>query len=180
MESDRNTSDQWFVDEVLPYQQEIRRWLAVRFPVIRDVDDIIQETFSRAIKAHETGPIVNVRAFLYVTARNLALNIIRHYQYEQPPGEQELNEVSVVDEINSPLESLELGEELIQLKNAMASLPIRCQQIMTLRKIYGLSQKEIAHRLNIAVPTVKAQISIGMRKCMQYFREHGYIEKYQP
>jgi len=46
--------------------------------------------------------------------------------------------------------------------------------VVTLRKIYGLSQKETAARLGISEPTVEAQGAIGLRKCIEYFRRHGY------
>ncbi len=45
---------------------------------------------------------------------------------------------------------------------------------MTLRKIYGLSQKEVGQKLGISEHTVEAQGAIGLRKCIEYFRRHGY------
>jgi DNA-directed RNA polymerase specialized sigma24 family protein len=49
---------------------------------------------------------------------------------------------------------------------------------MTLRKIYGLSQKEVAKKLGISVHTVEAQGSIGLRKCIDYFRQQGYLTRF--
>ncbi len=57
---------------------------------------------------------------------------------------------------------------------AIQSLPERCRQIITLRKIYGLSQNEVAARLGISVHTVEVQGGIGLRKCIEFFRRHGY------
>jgi RNA polymerase sigma-70 factor (ECF subfamily) len=48
-------------------------------------------------------------------------------------------------------------------------LPTRCRQIITLRKIYGLSQKEVAAQLGIAEHTVEAQGTIGLRKLGEFF-----------
>ena len=45
---------------------------------------------------------------------------------------------------------------------------------MTLRKIYGLSQKEVAAQLGLAVHTVEIQTGIGVRKCVEFFRRRGY------
>jgi RNA polymerase sigma-70 factor (ECF subfamily) len=45
---------------------------------------------------------------------------------------------------------------------------------MTLRRIYGLSQKEVAARLGIAEHTVEAQCTIGLDKCAEYFRARGH------
>ena len=179
MDNAQSASQKWFIDEVLPNEQDLRRWLHTRFSSIRDVDDLVQETFSRAIAAHATGPIVNPRAFLFVTARNLALNQLRHYRYECPPLEKAPDPLSIVDEVNCPLESAARIEELEQLKIAIQSLPDRCREIITLRKIYGLSQKEIAEKLGISLSTVKTQVGIGMQKCIEHFRQTGFIKRYK-
>jgi len=51
---------------------------------------------------------------------------------------------------------------------------------MTLRKIYGLSQAETARKLGISENTVEAQGAIGLRKCIEYFRRHGYLRGPRP
>ena len=71
----------------------------------------------------------------------------------------------LVDEMAGPFESAALQEEIEDLVSAFRSLPERCRQVMTLRKIYGLSQKEIGVELGISVHTVEAQVGIGLRKC---------------
>jgi RNA polymerase sigma-70 factor (ECF subfamily) len=80
----------------------------------------------------------------------------------------------VADERTGVPESLAQAEDFQVLIRAIQSLPERCRQIVTLRKIYGLSQREVAARLGITEHTVEAQGSIGLRKCIEYFRRHGY------
>ena len=53
--------------------------------------------------------------------------------------------------------------------SAIQSLPTRCRQILTLRKIYGMSQKDVAAQLGIAEHTVEAQGTIGLRKLAGFF-----------
>ena len=40
----------------------------------------------------------------------------------------------------------------------MEQLPARCRQVFTLRKVYGLSQKEIAAELKISENTVESHL----------------------
>lgn len=169
---------QWFAEEILPNEGELRSWIRGRYPKLPDLDDLIQDTFSRLLKAHSSGPIVNPRAFLFVTARNLALNRLRHLQYERPHGADPVDPLTLVDDSISPSDSTALSEELQHLAQAIQELPDRCRQVMTLRKIYGLSPKEVARRLGISIKTVEAQCAIGLRKCTAYFRSHGYLTRF--
>ena len=173
--SNRETEQSvWFVDTVLPYEAGLRRWIKSRFSAIRDVDDLIQDTFSRILKAHETGPVPNPQAFLFVVARNLAINRLRRMNLEYSPEAEKIDPLVLSDEMAGPFESTALQEEIDQLVSAIQSLPDRCRQVMTLRKIYGLSQKEVASKLGISVHTVEAQVGVGMRKCTSFFHQRGY------
>jgi RNA polymerase sigma-70 factor (ECF subfamily) len=72
-------------------------------------------------------------------------------------------------------ESVTRAEDIQLLVQAIQSLPERCRQVFTLRKIYGLSQKEIAVRLGISEHTVEAQGTVGIRKCAEFFHRHGDV-----
>jgi len=50
-------------------------------------------------------------------------------------------------------------------------LPERCREVFTLRRIHGVSQKEIAARLGISEKTVENQSVLALRRCVEFFRE---------
>jgi len=164
----------WFTEEVQPHESALRAWLQGRFPTLFDVDDLVQESHLRLVRAHETGSIACVRAFLFVTARNLALNHLRHRRYEHSENAAEIDPAVIVDDRAAIPETVERAEDLQLLIRAIRSLPERCRQVVTLRKIYGLSQKEVAAKLDISEHTVEAQGAIGLRKCTEYLRGYGY------
>jgi len=168
-------SDRWFTEEVLPHVRAVHDWLRARFPSLPDTEDLTQEAYIRVHKAHERGPIVNARALLFTTARNLALNELRHLRLSQANSLTEMDVSAVVDGGAGIPESIARAEDHQLLIAAIQSLPQRCRQIITLRKIYGLSQKEVAGRLGISEHTVEAQGSIGLRKCVEYFRRHHHL-----
>lgn len=173
-----NSQIAWFEKEINPHEQDVRSWLGRRFPNVNDVDDVIQEAYTRIIKAYQSGPIANPRAYLFVTARNIVLNRIRHYRYEKPAGYRELDPMTVVDEVIDPLASLSKSEEIELLIRAIESLPKKCRKVLTLRKIYGLSQREVADHLGISVSTVQAHTAEGIRRCIRHFRKLGYKTKF--
>ena len=81
VDSPRPDHSAWFAAEVLPHEALLRGWLRARFPALPDVDDIVQEAFARVLRAHGEGTVICPRALLFQTARNLALNQIRHRSY---------------------------------------------------------------------------------------------------
>ena len=64
----------WFAEEVQPHQGELHAFLHTRFPALTETDDLVQESYARLIRAREAGRISYVKAFLFTTARNLAID----------------------------------------------------------------------------------------------------------
>jgi RNA polymerase sigma-70 factor (ECF subfamily) len=71
------------------------------------------------------------------------------------------------------VESVSQNEESDLLRQAVAALPERCRQVVTLRMAFGLSQREIAARLGITENTVERQMGKGIRRCSEFFARHG-------
>ena len=69
---------QWFADHVQPHEPKLRAWLRSRFKSETDLDDVVQETYLRLLRAREAGEVTSTKAFLLAIARNLALDRFRH------------------------------------------------------------------------------------------------------
>ena len=67
-----------------------------------------------------------------------------------------------IDEL-SPERHLTARSELRLLQAALNLLPARCREVVELRKIEGLSQREVAARMGITEDTVERQVSKGVR-----------------
>ncbi len=167
----------WYADEVQPHEATLRAWLSGRFPNLADVDDIAQESVVRLLRARGSGPILSPKSLLFVVARNLALNRLRDAQRKpaQPLADFDLG--GVLDEHEDIRETVARLEEYSVLIEAIQSLPQRCRQVMTLRRIYGLSHKEVAAQLGISEHTVEAQSTIGLDKCAEFFRARGHVSR---
>ena len=166
-------SRRWFADEVQPHAAELRAWLRGKFPALADADNLVQESLARVWQAHEAGPVQSPKALLFTTARNLALDELRRRQVVTFEPVAEIAELPVYEESPTAADQAAHNQELEILTQAIQSLPDRCRQVLTLRKIYGLSQKEIAARLGIAEHTVEAQVATGMRKCAAFLARFG-------
>ena len=163
--------DRWFRDEVKIHQPALRAWLGGRFPAITDADNLIQETMTRVWQARVAGEVPSPRALLFTTARNLAIDQLRRQNIVPMEAIAEIAELPVYEESPTPAESTARNQELELLTQAIQSLPEKCRQVLTLRKIYGLSQKEIAAQLGISEHTVEAQVGNGMRRCAAFFAQ---------
>lgn len=162
----------WFAEHVLPHEPMLRAWLRARFPEIGEFDDIVQDAFARLLRARRNGALENPKAYLFAVARNLAMDHFRRIRSRDENPLTEIDRLSVLDESEGIPEALVHHDDLKLLTEAIQMLPDRCRQVLTLRKIYGLSQKEIAAQLCIAEHTVEAQVTIGIRKCTEFLRRH--------
>ena len=166
----------WFAAEVLPHEPELRSWLRVRFASVRDIDDILQESYLRLFRARAAGKIDHPKAYLFNTARNAALDWVRRERVIvfEPLTD---SKGSFVLEGNAHATSSDADFELETLAAAIRTLPERCREVLILRKYHGLSHEEIAARLGITRNTVNAQITIAMLRCREYFRARGLPRK---
>ena len=164
--------NRWFTEHVLPHEPMLRAWLQSRFTAGVEIDDVVQEAFLRVLRAHERGQLNSPKAFLFATARNLALDRIRHGQVARHSPLVENEGWDVLYDADDVTETVARNQELELLTEAIQSLPDRCRQVFTLRKVYGLSQADIAARLGISEHTVSAQLTIGVQKCTQFMEKY--------
>jgi RNA polymerase sigma-70 factor (ECF subfamily) len=166
-------NDCWFREEVQIHADALRIWLSARYPAIADVDNIVQETLARVWRTHTSVAVESPRALLFATAHNLAIDQLRRQNIVPMESVAEIAELPVMEESPTPSETVSRKQELELLTQAIQSLPDKCRRVLTLRKIYGLSQKEIAAQLGISEHTVEAQIGNGMRRCAVFFARRG-------
>jgi RNA polymerase sigma factor (sigma-70 family) len=161
-------ADMWFKTHVQPHEPMLRAWLTQGFGARLTVDDVVQEAFLRVLRARATGELQSPKAFLFATARNLALDQMRRHHVSRTDSLVEADYSNVLDHGESIPDHVARNQERALLTEAIQSLPDRCRQVMTLRIVYGLSQRIIGEKLGISDRTVAAQLAIGTMKCTDY------------
>ena len=94
---DQSTA-RWFVEEVQPHEPMLRAWLRARFPSLTDTDDLVQESYARLIRARERGQVTNAKSYLFKTALNAALDILRRKKVVSFERVGEVATLSVLEE----------------------------------------------------------------------------------
>jgi RNA polymerase sigma factor (sigma-70 family) len=162
----------WFATELQPHTAMLRAWLKSQFPAARDVDDVVQEALMKVIAAHAESPVRSPKAYLYVVARNLAIMQLRRQHVRRGDSLEEMDASGIMEEGIDVRHQVARAQELEMLTDAIQSLPTRCRQVLTLRKIYGMSQRETAEELGIAEHTVEIHTATGLEKINRFFRTH--------
>lgn len=158
----------WFTEHVQAHEPMLRAWLQSRFGNQITLDDIVQEAYVRVWQARLRGELHAPKAFLFATARNLALDYLRRHHVSRTGGLVESDLSNVLDEQGDIPETVARNQELALLTEAIQTLPERCRQIFTLRAVYGMTQRDIGEKLGISDRTVAAQLAIGVAKCTDY------------
>ena len=154
-------SGQWFDEFVAESRGELTGYLK---RILRSSDDALEVSQEAYLKvylalqknaAREHSP----KALLYATARNLAISRLRH----QKVVDRSVLAVTVSQELQterrSPEQHASSSEDLRALLQVVNQLPPKCRKVLLLRMLEGLSQKEIAARLGIAVSTVEKHLA---------------------
>lgn len=163
----------WFAAEVQPHEPALRGYLRGSFPAVRDVDDVVQESFLRVWRARAVQPIQSAKGFLFTVARRLALDLVRREAVSPLRQMGDLASLPVLEERPDVVARISEQEKIRLLSQAVGSLPPRCREAMVWHKIKGLSQRETAAQLGISEKTVENQVALGMKRCEDFFRRRG-------
>jgi RNA polymerase sigma factor (sigma-70 family) len=161
------------MEQVHPHDSSLKAYLRGSFPAVRDVEDIVQESYVRVWKARAAQPIRSAKGFLFQVARRRALDILRHGRASPIDSGRDLAALSVIHHDHNAAEIAALQERKRLLIDAVVALPARCREIVILRKLEDVPQKEVAARLGLSERTVENLLSRGVKRCEEYLRRRG-------
>jgi len=164
-------------DEFIKYRRIIASLLRKIRPAAsaQDIEDILQDTFINTYQSSLKQEINFPKAFMVKTAIRLANRHIKLAQRADLTEKiEEFSDESLysydVREFSSAIENEVLHrEDFGFLCEVIDDLPEQCRKVFILKKIYGLSQREISERLQISQSTVEKHVAKGLLKTMQYY-----------
>ena len=113
----------------------------------------------------------NMRAWLYLVARNLFFNYYRREKEKVPLGEVQQIQNTASQEV---LEGILKEEKNRLLYQAMNELEERKREILLMQYFGGLSQKEIAAILKMTPENVRVLSYRAKRELRTYMEDHNY------
>jgi RNA polymerase sigma-70 factor (ECF subfamily) len=171
---------QWFTAEVQAHEASLRSYLHGAFPSVRDVDDVVQESYLRIWRARAARPIHSARAFLFQVARRLAVDTLRRRGTNPIDAGRVLDAIAVIEEAPDAAELAILRERKRLLVDVIAALPNRYREIVILRKLEGVPQKEVAARLGLSERTVENLLARALKRCEARLRARDVRGVFEP
>lgn len=153
----------WFAREILPHEAALVRYLTRTWPNRSEVHDLRQEAYMRVYEAAGKARPRFPKSFLFTTARHLMADRVRRARVVSIETIGDLEVLNVPVEEVTPEQRLDARQELMKLARAFSALPPRCREVVWLRRVDDLSQKEVAKRLQISEKTVESHIVKGTR-----------------
>lgn len=163
----------WLGRHVLPHEAALRAWLKRRRLQGLEVDDIIQETYSRLVGADSVAHVVDAKSYTFQIASSVVIDHLRRMKVVSIASVPDLEAIEVRSEEPSPERQAIDRAELHRLATAIAALPARVREVFTLRRIHGLSQREVAERMGITESTVEKHMSRGFLIMLELFGYGG-------
>jgi RNA polymerase sigma-70 factor (ECF subfamily) len=171
---ERRERARWLSTHVLPHEPALRRWLLSRRLPGVDVDDVVQETYTRLIQVESLQDVRNPKAYFFQSAWSVLLNMVRREKVVALQAMADIDGLGVQADLPSPEQEAADRDELQRLAEAIAALPAKAGEVFRLRRVHGLSQKQVASRLGLAESTVEKHMHRGLVLLLEGFMRGGY------
>jgi RNA polymerase sigma factor (sigma-70 family) len=156
--------DDWFAREILVHEEALVRYLSRMWRDHGEVHDLRQEIYIRVYEAAASARPHAAKSFLFSTARHLMIDRVRRGRVVSIEAREDVDALNVLIDEMSPERHATAYEELRALARALERLPPRCREVVWMRRVENLSQREVAVRLGIGEAMVEKHLAKAMRR----------------
>jgi len=122
-------------------------------------EDLVQETYLRALGARRKAAGEHVRPWLFTILRNLWKNELRRRQKPEPLGELGGTLDSLAAAGAGPEEEMGRQETRERIRDALHALPEEFREVVVLRCVEGFSYRDMASILGCPAGTVMSRLA---------------------
>jgi len=163
----------WFVREILVHEASLLRYLRRSWFRPEEIHDLRQEIYVRVYEAAAKSLPASPKSFMFTIARHLMTDRLRRARVVSIDVVGDIDALNVLVDELSPETRLNGRQELHRLGEAFDRLPERCREVVWLRRVEELSQKQVAARMGISEKTVEKQVAKGSRLIADHFYGDG-------
>ena len=173
MTRDLQERGMWLARNVLPHEAAIRARLSRLYLNDLDIDDIIQEMYTRILAVPSLEAIRYPRQYAIQAAKSIIIDHVRRSRVVTISLSGSLEQLDIPDPAATVEKHLEFLDEIQEVTAALAQLPKRPRETLILRRVEKLSRKETARRLNISERTVEDHMTRALCMLMDVFGRGG-------
>ncbi|GGF72208.1 RNA polymerase sigma factor [Alteromonas lipolytica] len=133
-----------------------------------DIEDIVQDAFVKSYEAELKQDIEYERTYMLRTVRNLALNHVSRSAHKLNDQVENMDLLLDSSHDASPEHQTESKQRFIHFCQATESLSTEVKRVFLLKKVYDMSQRDIAELLQLSESTVEKHVAKGLMQCAQF------------
>jgi len=136
-------------------------------------EDVAQESFVELAKhIRRINPEQGVSGWLYRTARNRAIDMLRRRKRVRLPGQSFFRSLgALADDRGAPWERMQRREAAGRVLSLLDTLPLREREVLAMRFLSDLKFREVAQALGRPLGTVLWQARRGLRRLREAYDE---------
>jgi RNA polymerase sigma factor (sigma-70 family) len=153
----------WVGSNIVPHEADLRARLRHMAVPEQEISDIVQDAYLKISNLDSVAHIHNSRGYFFATARTMLLDKIRRERIVRIDSMTEMEALTLADEDPGPERRVSARLELERVRRLIEGLPDRCREIFELRRVQGVSQREIAERMGLPEHTIEQQACRGLK-----------------
>lgn len=126
-------------------------------------EDLRHDVYVRVLESAEVSRPTSPKAFLFKTARNLLIDRARRDRVVSIESVEDLDGLNVLLDEASPDRILSGRQQLQKVSAILARMSQKSRDVFLMRRIEGLSQREVAERLAITEAAVEKHVYRALR-----------------
>jgi RNA polymerase sigma factor (sigma-70 family) len=147
------------------HNEALLRFLRGRVGSRNEALEVAQEAYVRLLSLDQPGAVSYLRAFLFKTAANIAIDRNRrHRSYDKVAGGQLFGEFT---ENRTPERQVAAEQTLHRLEGLIDSMPAKCRAAFVMSQIQGIDAATIATQLGITDSMVRKYVVRALLHCRQ-------------
>jgi RNA polymerase sigma-70 factor (ECF subfamily) len=145
------------------HNEALLRFLQARVGSYQEAREVAQEAYVRLLSLDRQDAVSYLRAFLFKTAANIAIDRRRRdHTYDRV---RELPLFGEFADTLTPERRVAGEEQLALLERSIAMMPPKCQQSFVMSQIYGMDAACIAIELGLSASQVRRYVARALLHC---------------
>jgi RNA polymerase sigma factor (sigma-70 family) len=141
-------------------------YLTSRLRSVQEAKEVAQEAYVRLLQLQTPGTASLLRAYLFKTATNLAIDRMRRRAVRQAAEQTILfDELSPGGSGNDPAERIAARELAERLCGFLQELPAKGREAFDLHRLQGVAQREVGEHLGLSERMVRRYVTYAMVYC---------------